>query len=296
MRLTNAQRRTLEAYAFVSPMIIGVIAFFAYPLYLSLRLAFGKMTMMVGPVIRWAGLVNFAKAFMEDLDFLPRLWGSVRMALLNLPLIIVFSLIIAILINKKIKFRGFFRTVFFLPFLIGNGYVLQQLMNQGVDGQILQSTGVFSAATYVSTLMPIAIADAVNISLGLIVGLLWGSGVQILLFLAGLQGISDNIYEAARMDNASEWDCFWHITIPMISPIILLNMVYTLVDQFTDVRSAMVVTIRNFMLDQFQFEYAAAMGWIYFAFILVFVGIVFFVMQRFVYTVDISGGRVKKRG
>ena len=293
IRLKASQRRVLEAYTFMAPMVVGIAAFFIFPLYLSLRLAFGDMVRMTGPVIRWAGLANFQRAFLEDIDFLPRLWSSARMALFNLPLIIVFSLIIAILINKKVKFRGFFRTVFFLPFLIGNGYVLAQLMRQGVDGEILQSTGVFSAVTYIQTLMPAAIGDIVNSVMGLIVGLLWGSGVQILLFLAGLQGISDTIYEAARMDNASEWDCFWHITLPMISPVILLNMVYTLVDQFTHVRNAMVVTIRNYMFDSFQFEYAAAMGWIYFIFILIFVGLIFLVMRRFIYTTDAQGGRVK---
>jgi len=275
-------------------MLVGIAAFFVFPLVLSLRLAFGKMRNMTGPVIEWAGLANFQRAFLEDIDFLPRLWSSALLALQNLPLIIVFSLIIAILLNKKIKFRGFFRTVFFLPFLLGNGYVLLQLMNQGVDGEILQSSGILSAVTYVQQLMPAAISGFVGTFLAQIIGLLWSSGVQILLFLAGLQGISDSIYEAAKMDAANEWDCFWHITLPMITPIILLNMVYTLVDQFTHVRNAMVVTIRNYMFDSFQFEYAAAMGWIYFIFILLFVGLVFLVMRRFIYSTDISGGRKKR--
>ena len=294
-RLKAAHRRVVEAYVFVAPMIVGTAAFFIFPLFLSLRLSFGRMVRMTGMVIEWAGFANFQRAFLEDIDFLPRFWSTALLALRNLPLVIVFSLIIAILINKKIKFRGFFRTVFFLPFLIGNGYVLQQLMIQGVDGEILQSSGILSAVTYVEALMPPVIASVVGTFTGLIVGILWSSGVQILLFLAGLQGISNSIYEAARIDSANEWDCFWHITLPLISPIILLNMIYTLVDQFTFIRNALVVTIRNYMFDSFQFEYATAMGWIYFLFILALVGLIFLIMKRFVFTMDTNEGRVKKR-
>jgi len=293
--LKAAHRRVLEAYTFVAPMIIGLAVFFVFPLFLSLRLAFGNMIRMTGMQIEWAGLANFKRAFLEDVDFFPRFWSTALLVLRNLPLIIVFSLIIAILINKKIKLRGFFRTAFFLPFLIGNGYVLQQLMNQGVDGEILQSSGILSATTYVQALMPAAFANIVGIFLSLIVGILWSSGVQILLFLAGLQGISGSIYEAARIDSANEWDCFWHITLPMISPIILLNMVYTLVDQFTHVGNALVITIRNYMFDSFQFEYAAAMGWIYFIFILLMVCVIFLIMKRFVFTIELNEGRRRKK-
>ena len=294
MKIKASHRRTLEAYTFIAPMIIGLAAFFVFPLVLSLRLSFGRLVRLTGMVIEWAGLDNFMRAFLEDVDFLPRFWSTALISLRNLPMIIVFSLIIAILINKNIRFKGFFRTAFFLPFLIGSGYVLSQLMNQGVDGEILQTTDILSTVTFVQMIMPSGLGNIVNMFLSLIVGLLWGSGVQILLFLAGLQGISPSIYEAARVDSANEWDAFWHITLPMISPIILLNMVYTLVDQFTHVNNALVVTIRNYMFGSFQFEYAAAMGWIYFIFILLMVGIIFLVMRRFVYTVDPHDGRRPK--
>ena len=290
------QRHIMEAYVFLTPMIIGIVIFFVFPLVQSLRLSFGDLVKMTGMEIQWAGVENFTRAFFVDVDFLPRFLSVVSQALINLPLTIVFSLVIAILINKKIKFRGFFRTVFFLPFLIGNGYVMKQLMDQGVNGQVLQSSGVIAISDTLSLLMGPLVSDTISMFLSTLVVLLWNMGVQILLFLSGLQGISASIYEAARVDSANEWDCFWHITLPLISPVILLNVIYTMVDQFTSSQNALLITIMNLMFDSHDFEYAAAIGWIYFAFILLVILLIFGVTRRFIYTTEISGRRRKHAG
>jgi ABC-type sugar transport system permease subunit len=111
----------------------------------------------------------------------------------------------------------------------------------------------------------------------------WKTGVQILLFLAGLQGISPSLYESARCDGATEWENFWKITLPMISPVILLNLIYTLVDSFTDINNRMMTYIKDTAFIKIQMGYASAMGWIYFLFIFVLLILVFVLTRRLVF-------------
>lgn len=282
-KLNYRRQRTREAYVFVSPFIVGCIALFLFPLIMSIRVSLSDITRFSGFQMTWMGFDHYAQAFVYDINFLPLFLEVVRLTFVNMPLIVFFALFFAVLINKKIRFRGFFRTVFFIPFLLGTGYIMQQLLGQGVDERSMSvARGILFPDEVVLYLGP-RVYTAINGFLTQITIVLWRLGVQVLLFLAGLQGISPSLYESARVDGATEWDTFWKITLPMISPVILLNVVYTLVDSFTDIENPLQQYIYSRAFEATQFEYAAAMSWIYCLFIVLVLVVVFAVSRRRVY-------------
>jgi ABC-type sugar transport system permease subunit len=273
----------ISGYLFILPWLIGAVLFFINPFIQSLRLSFSKITKFAGFKMKWIGLENYAKAFLWDVEFVPMFITVVRDTFINTIMIVVFSLIIAILINKKIKFRGFFRGVFFLPVLLGTGYVMEQLLGMNAEGPAMEmARGIAIPAQFMRYLDPL-IVSALSGFLNKITYVLWKSGVQIILFLAGLQGISSSLYEAARVDSATEWEMFWKITLPMISPVILLNIIYTIIDSFTDASNPIVDYVLNIGFKKSQFEYSAAISWIYFVFVLIVCIIVYFAMKNKVY-------------
>lgn len=286
-------KNSLKGLVFVSPFIIGMLIFFVHPLLLSVRLAFGSKVAVVGFRISGFTLDNFTRAISVDVEFLPIFWESVRNTLIQFPLIIVLSLIIAVLMNRDIKFRGLFRVIFFIPFLLGTGNVMQQLLNQGVDRAVLNIMDGKLIPYNVLSYFGDTIVDVVQTVLGVLVTVLWGSGVQILLFLSGLQSISSSLYEAARIDGATEWEIFWKVTVPMIAPMILLNMVYTVVDSLANITNPLLEYLKQKGYTEGQFAYGAAMGWLYFIFIGLLVAIIFAVMKGFIHTSEVE--EVKKR-
>jgi len=282
-KLRLETKKKLEGYLFISPWVAGFLVFFAFPIVTSLILSFSHITNIRGLQTVFVGWSNYSVAFTYDVTFIPMFISVVRTTLIRTPLIIIFSLIIAIFANKKLALKGFFRVVFFLPVLLGSGFVMQQLLGQGVDQQAMEvARGILLPNEVLLYLGP-KVAGFVNIFLTNITLVLWKSGVQILLFLASLQGISKSLYEAAKVDSATEWEVFWKISLPMISPVILLNLVYTVVDSFNDVTNPIVDYIYMWGFTRSNFEYAAAMGWIYLVFIMLLIGLIFLIMRGMTY-------------
>lgn len=275
------RRRSLEAYIFLIPWLVGICLFFAYPISVSIRLAFSDIVEFKGLKTAWVGLENFQYIFFYDINFVPTFLQVVYDTLLNTPICLVFSLLIAILINRKMVGRGFFRTTFFIPVLLGSGYIMKQLLGMGADGTTI-TTGIM-VPRIIADLLGVSITDVVQGFLDRITVVLWKSGVQIVLFLAGLQGISSSLYEAARVDGATEWEMFWKITLPMITPIIMMNLVYTIVAFFTDGTNPMVDYIYKVNFTNQQYEYAAAMSWVYFVFACILCLLAILLMRRHVY-------------
>lgn len=289
-RLTMEAKHQLEGLIFISPFIGGMLLFFLYPLYMSLKLSFGKITRVVGFEVVWKGIENYTRAFLIDINFIPMFLQVVRTTLIEAPFIIILSLMIAIMINRDIRLKGFFRTAFFIPFLLGTGEVMRQLLSQGVDTQVLSLSESNIIPYSVLNYFGADVVYMIDSVFGMLVQMLWRSGVQILLFLSGLQGISVSLYESAKVDGATEWEMFWKITLPMISPIMLLNIVYTLVDSFTNIRNPILSYIQEHAFKRTQFEYSAAMGWLYFLFIILLVLIVMGVMKGYIYTTEAERG------
>ncbi|MGN0971099.1 MAG: carbohydrate ABC transporter permease [Aristaeellaceae bacterium] len=284
--LSMTQRRSLEVLIFLTPWLIGLCLFFLWPILVSVRLSFSDIVKFKGFVMKWVGWSNFEHIFFYDINFVPMFVQTVRDTLLNTPICIIFSLVIAILLNRPMVGRGFFRAAFFIPVLLGSGYVMRQMLGMGADGMTL-TTGIV-VPELIRNLMGHQLTEFLQTVLDRITVVLWKSGVQIVLFLAGLQGISTTLYEAARVDGATEWEMFWKITLPLISPVILMNLVYTIVAFFTDSTNPLVNYIFEQSFTRMEFGYSAAMGWTYFTFTFALSMLVLGVVGRLVFN---QGGK-----
>ncbi|SHE81486.1 ABC-type sugar transport system, permease component [Caldanaerobius fijiensis DSM 17918] len=275
------KRKVLDGYFFISPWLAGFILFSLYPLLHTAWLSFCEVQGVSNLRVKFTGISNYINAFVVDVNFLPRFLTIINDTIINTVLIIIFSLFIAILLNYNIRAKGFFRGVFFLPVILGTGYVMQQLLYGGVNNTVMVN-GIGIPQQIFIYLGPTA-TNIVNAFLSRLTLIFWRSGVQIVLFLAGLQGISDNLYEAARCDGATEWESFWKITLPLISPVILINIIFTIIDSFTDINNNIMQYINEVAFSKLELGYAAALGFLYFVFIFIVIAIVFIVSSRHVF-------------
>lgn len=277
--MTIAKRKKLTGLGFISPWLIGCAVLFLYPTVYSVVISLTQFSVsdVVGPA-----LDNYRKAFVEDINFLPMFWQTVKDTLINTPLINVFALFVAILLNKKIACRGLFRSLFFLPVMLGTGFIMRQLLGQDIQQESMSlARGLLLPDEVLLYLGP----DLSEMALGFmsrITIIMWRSGVQILIYLTGLQSIPPSVYEAASIDSADSWQSFWLITLPMLSPIILLDLIYTIVDFFNDSSNGVVDYILTYGFGRNDFGYASAIGWIYFGFSFIFILLVFGVMEHFI--------------
>ena len=225
--MTIQQRNSIAGYLFLLPWLIGFFVFVAYPVCYSLFLSFNKIEIFPeGTVHTFQGLEYYRLAFNYDVSFSTKLWEQASMIIYMTPIILVFSLIIALLLNGKFKMRAFFRAAFFMPVIIMSGPTISQLLTK--------YTVDFSASVpliyeFLSNL-PEVLSSPARFVLNNLVLILWFCGVQILIFLAGLQTIGSDLYEAASIDGAGAWEKFWKITLPHLAPLILINGVYTIID------------------------------------------------------------------
>ena len=289
LRISLRQRRALHGYLFISLWVIGFLTFQAWPFIQSFWLSFNSVDMMAGFSLNWVGLDDYREAFFIDERFVPTLLQVMRDMAIDVPVIIVFALCTAYLVNQPLRGRTFFRAVFFLPVVIASGEVLQRLYPQLQEtGNTLGSTATVTRGLDIPAIvymyLPPNIAELLLNTLNRLTLILWRSGIQILLFLAGLQGISSSLYEAAKVDGASDWEVFWKITLPMLSPIFLVNIIYSIVDSFTDRFNPMLNLIRSAAFTgQFKLGYAAALGWVYFLVVFLILLVVIAVSSRWVF-------------
>lgn len=237
----------------------------------------------------FSGLKNLRYIFQTDPDFTKNLVASLTSLLYTVPVVIIASLFFAIVLNAKFHGRTVVRAIFFLPVIIASGVVMEIINSDTfASGLISSSQGMdaaVSASSYGLTELLIQMGlseDIVSyfsyISSNLY-DLMWRTGIQMIIFLAALQSISPALYEASAIEGASAWENFWMITIPMIAPMILVNIVYTIIDTFTDSANAVMDQITTVFRDQ-QYSRAAAMSWVYFLIIGVILGVVLFISAR----------------
>lgn len=233
------------------------------PLGQSLYYAFCQVNMTAtGRVAEFVGFQNFSDIWFKDIYFVKRLLNFLVSTLLRLPIIVVFALLIALMLNAKIRLKGLFRTIFFLPVIIVSGPIIDELAAQGATTvPAMQQQDI---AVIVAKLMPEWLAEPVTALFSQMILLLWFSGVQQLIFLAVLQKSDLNTLEAARIDGATGWEIFWKITLPSLRQAILLNTIYTLVLLSNSDTNDIIRLISNNMLDPKRgYGFASAMAWIY---------------------------------
>jgi len=266
MNLSLRKQEIIWGYIFVAPWVIGAAVLLAWPLLRSLLLSFESVRDLINLQTEWVGLANYTEAFREDVGFLPRLLSSVRDLALNLPLILVFSMMMALLVTGVNHGQTFLRAVFFLPVVIGSSGVITELLEAGAGDMIIDSTMErLMAGLGESTGEEQGIVAPVQVLVERLTLIIWHTGVQILLFVAGLNSIPPSLYEAARVDGSTGWEAFWKITLPMLSPVMLVAAIYTVIDSFTDPLNSVVNYIMDISLrEQLRLGYGAALSWVYF--------------------------------
>lgn len=278
IKITNQRRQTSLGYLFILLWIFGFVIFAAYPVFYSLYLTLFKVRLDAGSLqLAWVGFGNFQAAFLQDPYFIEILLNYVLRMILNLPVTLVFALVIAMLINQNVKGKGVWRTVFFLPVIISSGPVISELMNQGAT--TLPSIQEYGFIRFIVDNVGSFLANPIEALFSQILLVLWFAGIQILILLAGLQKIDKEIYEASMIDGASPWESFWKITLPSIMPLILVTVVYTVVSMSVFSLNEVIIYIRNIMLSESTpaittgYGYSATLAWIYFLAMSLMIGI-----------------------
>jgi len=258
-----AKKEARFGYVFIAPWLIGICMFLIIPLVQSFQFALADIRMTpFGRLITFVGHENFTQIWLEDAQFPVMLVAYFLETLLSVPVIVVFALIIAMLLNGKIKAKGMFRLIFFLPVIIVSGPVMLMLTGQGAATINSMNTQVIY--TTLDRFLPGSLANAITDVFSNIIMILWYSGVQILIFLSALQKIDSSLYEAAQIDGGSGWECFWKITLPTIKPMILLNAVYTVIFLSNNENNAIINIIQSAMFAGNKgYGYASAMAWMY---------------------------------
>lgn len=245
-RIGLVTRREMKGYLFLLPWIIGFICFFAVPLVQSFIYSLSNVKITAsGRKMSFAGLDNFDYIFTKDTVFTEQLTNFYTDAVLRLAVILVFSLVIAMMLNQPIRGKGIFRTLFFLPIVVVSGPVLERLVNEGATTVPLIET--YGVNGIVEALLPPMLARPMSGLFSQLILVLWYSGVPILIYMTGLQKIDGSLYEAAMIDGANGWVAFWKITLPALRPMILINGVYILVFLATTGLNEVMATINERM-------------------------------------------------
>jgi ABC-type sugar transport system permease subunit len=261
------------------PWIIGFLVFTAYPMFYSLWLSFNKVKISAkGIITAFTGITNYTQSFLVDPNFLGYLGKYLLQIVLTVPLVLVFSVILAMLLNIKLPFKHFFRAIYFLPVILMSGPVLNELISNGADK--IKGMQDFVVYKFITTL-PNYLSTPLTYIFDNFIMILWFSGVQILIILMGLQKIDRNIYEAAEVDGASLWETFWKITLPTLKPFIFINALYTIVDISGLSLNPVINHIRANMNDpRTGYGYSSAMAWVYFAVLVILILIAYLAFGR----------------
>jgi len=278
LRLSSRWRHFMEGYLFVSPWVIGFLLFMAIPLGQSLYYSLNELKLSrEGLIATYIGWRHYSDAFTTDIAFLPLLKQTITSMLVQVPLIMIFSLISALLLHRPSRGRMIFRGIFFMPVIIASGVILKKLLDQGVAKLPLFTESLYDQ---LNLFIPDSILVPVFLFSDKLTPVMWDSGVQILIFLAGLLTISASLYEAARCDGATRWECFWKITFPMIMPMIFVNTLFSIVNSFTKADNQVMGYIQTVVNSQNKYDYAAALGWIYFIIIFIVLTFVFLIFRK----------------
>ena len=295
------KRKARVGWFFVLPFLIG-FAFVYFPIIRdSFWLAFNKMTIVTGGgySLEFVGFENFQEALFEKVGFVQTLISGIGQLAFEVPAILLFSLFMAVLLNQKMAGRAAFRAIFFLPVVLSTG-IMESIEAQNILGTYMGETSGIddgsgsSAASEIVSAMDIEMLFA-NMKVGQelvtyvvqiinnIYAIVNRSGVQMLIFLAGLQSISPAIYEACKIDGATGWETFWKITFPMISPMILVNAVYTIIDSFTTESNTVMSYIAGIAAGTDGEVISTAMAWIYFLIVVLILAAVAGIMSMYVF-------------
>ena len=296
------KRKARAGWFFVLPFLIGFVCVYLPIITDSVWLAFNELTILPeGYVLTFVGLENFSDALTKDPQFVQVLLSGLGELAFQVPAILLFSLFMAVLLNQKMAGRAAFRAIFFLPVILATG-IMESIEISNILGSSLgdsagidDGSGGSASGGIVSALDVEALFANMKVGtelVGYVVGIINDiysivnrSGVQMLIFLAGLQSISPAIYEACKIDGATGWETFWKITFPMISPMILVNAVYTIIDSFTTKSNVVMSFISGIYNDPVNGGQvvASAMSWMYFLVVILVIAAVAGILSAYTF-------------
>ena len=297
-RYSLTQRRSMWAYVFLIPWLIGVVCVFAVPMFLSISFSFSDVTVDNGYNLEFVGWENYEYAFFGDEHFLQYFATTIGDLLYEVPIILVYSFLVAVLLKEKFPGVTVFKFIFFLPVILSSDLFFGLLNNFGADTSSsldaamnsASSTGILQSMNLSQYLMDLGLTEeTVEMLTGpvnKVYEIVTCSGIQIFIFLAGIYSVPPDLYEAAHVEGANAWEKFWMITFPMVMPMILVNVVYSIVDTFISDSNLVMEYVYQLSFQHFNFGLSSAICWIYFAVISVILAIVFVIVNKrtFYYT------------
>ncbi|MBQ6825434.1 MAG: sugar ABC transporter permease [Clostridia bacterium] len=244
IRLPLEKQQRLSGYIFCLPLIIGILCLFIPNVVRTVWFSLNDISVTAdGYTLDWAGIEFYKEALLKDVNFNTYSISALKDMLIELPVILVFSLFIASILNQKFKGRSFVRSVFFLPIILSTGIVstimadttVSGLMTTGITNDIMATNELSAFSMLLKSLnLGEGLMDIIISAANSVTNIINSSGMQILIFITAFQEIPDSLYEAASVEGCSKWELFWKITIPMVSPQIAINAIYTVADSFVD--------------------------------------------------------------
>ncbi|MBQ8953129.1 MAG: sugar ABC transporter permease [Clostridia bacterium] len=285
--MTIRTRRAITGYFFILPFILGFLVFMVRPLFNSLYMSFCEVNPN-GLTMEWTGMANYKYALAADPEYNRLLTEEISRLVINTLATLVLSFVVAVILNGKFKGRTLARAIFFLPVIFSAGVLLgldsnmlgveaANTLMSGIGDAISESGGVNLTDSLKAMLQASGIGTrAFQIVFDIIdsvYDIVIASGIQIIVFLSGMQNIPASLYEAAHVEGCSGWESFWKITFPMVSPLLLVNAIYTIIDFFTKSNNRVMEKISKVMYENYKFGVASAMSWIYFAVSILMIGV-----------------------
>ena len=297
-------QKSRMGWLFIAPFLIGFLLIYLPMIVESINFSFNKIAIQPGGGYRLVavGFENYSYAIFEDPSFVQTLLGSLLDLAFDVPAIVIFSLFMAVLLNQKMRGRAIFRAIFFIPVIVSTGIIesidiqnsIAQNMEQMAGSGSSEMEGANKGAEILSAMDLTRLFSGMQIGGGVVTyvvslvndvyNIVNKSGVQMLIFLAGLQSISPAIYESCHIDGASAWETFWKITFPMISPMILVNTVYTVIDSFTSQSNQIMKYITNvYEKVKDGTVIATAMSWMYFLIVILVLALIAGILSAYVF-------------
>lgn len=293
-KMTKMQRReALTGWLFISVWMIGMIFYFLRPMVMSFYYSISKvMITESGMQYSFSGIENFIYKFRDDIYFFSSTFQpAVSNFIVDVPISVIFSLFVAMILNQEFKGRTLSRAIFFLPVIITSGIVIQILLSVGLKTDLeTENTFIFQSGGVADLLMNAGMprfitSFFVQVS-NRIFNIVWMSGIQIILYLSGLQSIPRSEYEAAKIEGATAWECFWKITWVRVSPMTLVVLIYSLIDSFTNVSNVMI----KFVFEEYSLRGnlggSSAMGLMYCMVAFIIIIIAYAVSSKYVFYVN----------
>ncbi|MBE6904111.1 MAG: sugar ABC transporter permease [Ruminococcaceae bacterium] len=294
-RMTQERKRSLQAYIYLAPWLVGVLMFFIYAIIQTTVYSFQtveKSTLSFS----FVGISNFRYAFQGDAEFPQLLLSSLITMLSNVPTVLIFAFFVALLLKKRFKGDFMIKAIFFLTVILSSDVFLNMMsdtssLTAAQENAVVADGGSFFSAMESFELgeyftefgIDPAFFEFISDAIEGLSEIMVKSGIPIFIFLAGLYSVPESMYEAANVEGATAWESFWKITLPLMGPVLLVNIVYTIVDSFSSYLNPTLDYIYDQGIQKFNIGYASALSWIYFIIIGIILGVVVFFVNRKIY-------------